>query len=459
MRELPPATPTDLLTRSQEELRNVQNRRFRHQIALCFRAHPYYQKLFRRLKLTSEDFQTLEDVRKLPVTTKQDYLSDPEAFRLTGLLELPQEERTLWDVHYTTGTTTGIPAPFFNTTYDFFACLEAFKRLAGIVGMTAQDVVINLYPLPPFPHLSSRFPSGVMAVGASVVSPLMSGLAFNRKVDEVVRIIEQQKGTVLGGIGSYVRRLILRAEELGADFSRVRLILVAGEPCPRGTREEMRQRLLRLGASKHDLTIKSGLGFTEMQGSTGECVEGGGSHHPAPDQISFEVLDEQRHLPQPDGMPGLFTITHLDRRGTVLLRFAIGDLTAISHGVCPHCGRQGPRLVTNTVRTFELVTFNGTLLNPDALKEAIATVEGIEEYQIVVTSQQRDDPSSPDALLVRVAAQLGEQERVQREVGDALTGVAPMRPSIEFVESLDDLFDPNQTFKSTRVVDLRANDV
>jgi len=458
MREIPPVTSTDLLSRNQEELRDVQNRRFRHQIALCFRTHPYYQELFRRLKLIPEDFQTLEDVQKLPVTTKKDYLSDPEAFRLTGLPEFLPQERTLWDVHYTTGTTTGIPAPFFNTTHDFFSCLEAFKRLAGIVGMTAQDTVINLYPLPPFPHLSSRFPSGVMAVGASVVSPLMSGLEFNRNLDEVVWMIEQQKGTVLGGIGSYVRRVIMRAEELGADFSQVRLVLVAGEPCPRGTREEMRQRLLRLGASKHHLAIKSSLGFTEMQGSTGECVELGGSHHPAPDQIHFEVLDEQRHLPLPDGMPGLLTITHLDRRGTVLLRFAIGDLTAISHEVCPHCRRQGPRLVTNTVRMFELVKFNGALLNPDALKEAIATVEGIEEYQIVFTRQQRDDLSSPDALLVRVAAQPGEQERVRRELGETVTGATSMHPSIEFVQSLNDIFDPNQTFKSTRVVDLRAKE-
>src|SRR2546429_2652987 len=78
MREIPPVTSTDLLSRNQEELRDVQNRRFRHQIALSFRTHPYYQELFRRLKLIPKDFQTLEDVQKLPVTTKKDYLSDPE---------------------------------------------------------------------------------------------------------------------------------------------------------------------------------------------------------------------------------------------------------------------------------------------------------------------------------------------------------------------------------------------
>jgi phenylacetate-CoA ligase len=459
MQETPPLASSDLLYRSREEIRALQNQRFRHQVALCFRAHPYYQEMFRRLKLTPDDFQTIEDVQKLPVTTKQDYLSNPEAFRLTPLPEFLPLERTLWDVHYTTGTTTGIPAPFFNTTYDCFAGGEPFKRWASIVGMTAQDIVINLYPLTPFPHLTSRFPSGVMTVGASVASPLMSVRdSTSSSLDEVVWMSERHKGTVLGGIPSYVHRIIMRAEELGADFSRVRLVLVVGEPCPAGTREDMRRRLLRAGANKHDLSIKTGLGFTEMQGGTAECVELGGSHIPAPDQFYFEVLDEQSHSPLPDGKPGLFTITHLDRRGTVLLRYAIGDLTAISHEVCPHCGRQGPRIVTNTVRTFELVMFNGTLLNPDGIKEAIAAVEGIEEYQIVFTRQRQDDPSSPDALIVRVAAQPGEQERVQRELLETVTVAASMRPSIEFVGGRNDIFDPHQAFKSTRVIDLRPKE-
>ena len=115
---------------------------------------PLYQEVFNRLKLTPDDFQTVEDVQKLPVTTKQDYLSNSEAFRLTALPEFLQEERTLWDVNYTTGTTTGIPAPFFNTTYDIFTSGEPTKRFASMVGLTVQDIVINLYPLTPFPHLT-----------------------------------------------------------------------------------------------------------------------------------------------------------------------------------------------------------------------------------------------------------------------------------------------------------------
>jgi phenylacetate-coenzyme A ligase PaaK-like adenylate-forming protein len=148
---------------------------------------------------------------------------------------------------------------------------------------------------------------------------------------------------------------------------------------------------------------------------------------------------------------GLFAITQLNRPGTVLLRYAIGDLTAISNAVCPHCGRQGPRIVTNTVRTFEL-------LNPDAIKEAIATVEGVEEYQIVFTKERENDPFSPDMLLVRITAQPDVQERIRTELAAKVTAATSVCPSIEFVDSMSEIFDPGQKFKATRVVDLRPTE-
>ncbi len=459
MRETPPLAYTDLLYRPHKEIRALQNQRFRHQVALCFRAHPYYQQVFSRLKLTPDDFQTIEDVQKLPVTTKQDYLGNPQAFRLTALPEFLPQERILWSLNDTTGTTTGIPAPFFNTTHDFLASLELLKRLCTIFAITENDTVVNLFPLVPIPHVGFRFSDCASVVGALVITPLIGTpypvYPVHRSLDEAIRLIELHRGTVLGGIPSYLHRIIMRAEELGADFSSVRLVVAVGEPCPRGTRDDMRRRLLRLGANPQQLLIKGGLGFTELQGSTGECVELGGSHHPAPDQTYFEVLDEQNHTPVPDGKPGLFVITHLDRRGTVLLRYAIGDLTAIDQKVCPHCGRQGPRIVTNTVRTFELIMLKGSLMNPDVLKEAIASVEGIDEYQIVFTKEREDVPSSSDLLRVRVAAQPDAQQRVETQLTGAVAAVTSIPFSIEFVGSRSEIFDPHQQPKATRVVDLR----
>jgi len=460
MQESTTTSQTDILYRSKEEFRAIQDQRFRHQISLCFKAHPYYQEVFSRLHLKLEDFQTLDDIHKLPVTTKADYMKNPLAFRLTALPEFTPYERILWDLSYTTGTTAGMPTPFFNMTHDYFAILEQLKRLCDIIGISTQDTIMNLFPLTPVPHIGFlRTRDYATVIGAPVVNAL-TGTPYppypvHRRLDEAVRMVEQHKGTVLSGIVSYVRRVIMRAEEMGADFSHVRLVVALGEPCPRGMREDMRHRLLRLGAHEQNLFISNALGFTEMQGSTGECIELGGGHNPAPDQFFFEVLDEQSHEPLPDGERGLFTVTHLDRRGTVLLRYVVGDLNAISNETCPHCGRQGPRVVTNTISTAELIKLKGTLINPDAIKEAIATVDGIEEYQIIFTKEQKDDPYSSDQLLVRVATPPDQQERVRTQLAARVVEAAEMRPLIEFVGNMSDIFDPTKTLKSTRVVDLR----
>jgi len=459
MLEITNAAQIDILRRTKEEIRAIQDERFRHQIELCFKAHPYYQEVFARLHLTLDDFKTLDDLHKLPITTKQDYMQNPQAFRLNALPEFLPQERILWDVSYTTGTTSGVPTPFFNTTHDYFATLEQLKRLCEIIGIVESDTVMNLFPLTPVPHIGFlRTRDYGAVVGAATVNALTGtpypAYPVHRRLDDAVRMVEQHKGTVLSGIVSYIRRVVMRAEEFGADFSHIRRVAALGEPCPRGMRDDMRHRLVRLGANDAELVIGNALGFTEMQGSTGECVELGGGHNPAPDQFYFQVVDEQNSDPLPDGERGLFTVTHLDRRGTVLLRYITGDLNAISNETCPHCGRQGPRVVTNTVRTAELVKLKGTLINPDFIKEAIATVEGIEEYQIVFTKEQLDDPYSGDKLLLRVASQANEQERIRTQLITKVAEAAEMRPSIEFV-GMSDIFDPAKTLKSTRVVDVR----
>ncbi len=159
--------------------------------------------------------------------------------------------------------------------------------MCGIIGITDKDTVINLFPLTPVPHIGFlRTRDYATVIGAPVVNTL-TGMPYpaypvHRRMDDAVRMVEQHKGTVVSGIVSYVR-----------------LVTMLGEPCPRGMREDMRQRLVRLGADKQQLVINNGLGLTEMQGTTGECVELSGGHNPAPDQFYFEVLDEQTHEPLP----------------------------------------------------------------------------------------------------------------------------------------------------------------
>ena len=126
-------------------------------------------------------------------------------------------------------------------------------RVATIAGVGPQDTVMNLFPLSAVPHqgfLSAMW--GAMAVGSKLLTG-MTGSAYadypvHKRMDDAIEMIERERATVLWGITTYVRRVVLRAQALGKDFSAVRLAMVMGEPCPRPMREDLRQRLRALGS-------------------------------------------------------------------------------------------------------------------------------------------------------------------------------------------------------------------
>ena len=448
------------LYKSQDEIRSVQNEKLRQQVRLLEKYSPYYMKLFQKVGLRAADIAGVDDLERIPLLYKKDYMVDPMSFRLTIPADAPVQppERILWGVHYTTGTTSGVPTPFFSTTHDYFANILQLARMCEVGGISAQDTVANIFPLTPVPHIGFwKTVDYCIACGARCVSAA-TGMRYepfpiHRSLNYAVDMIENYRCTVLSGIVSFVRRVIMRAEELGRDFSSVRHCFVLGEACPRGMREDMRRRLKNMGAKEP--FICSGLGFTELQGTTLECTEGGGMHLGAPDLYFLEVVDERTGKRLPDGEKGLLTVTHLDRRGTCFLRYVVGDITTLTHQTCPNCGRNDARVVMQPVRTMELVKIKGTLINPDILKTEITEVPGIEEYQIVFTKEDRKDPLSGDKLQIRVAIANGaSKEDVERQVVARSRRAVEMTPEVVFVE-MGEIFDPTKTLKSQRVVDER----
>ncbi|HLJ60042.1 MAG TPA: AMP-binding protein [bacterium] len=416
-----------------EELAAVWERRFHQMMDYVCAAHPYYRSLMQRLGLSRRDFGSLTDLRKLPVTTKQQYMADPDAFRLRSesLADLSLPERTLWGVVYTTGSTAGRPTPFYDTSYDHVARIWQMRVATEMAGITAADVVANCFPLTAVPHqgfLSASY--GPLAVGARVLTGFTGRLdtpfPVHRTTEEFVRLIATHRATVLWGITSYVRRVVQVAETLRLDLSSVRIAFVAGEPCPPGMRADLRHRLASLGATS--VFIQNGYGCTEMQGPTIECTEEGPLHVPAAEQYWFEVVDPTTHAPVPEGTRGLVLLSHLNRRGTVLFRYAIGDLSAMITGPCDRCGRDGPRFIIPPQRGDALVKVRGTLLNPVALIAAMSAVPGIDDFQVVVAYRRANDPLSGEELVIRFTAASEQAGAVGRAITMTVQDVSELTP-------------------------------
>ena len=393
-----------------------------------FAAHPHYRGLFAAMNISRGDIATLGDLFRLPITTKADYMSDPKAFQLGPEGAADDSETVVWDVMYTTGS-SGAPTPFVSMAYDFLNIMALNRNMLRLRGVTERDSILNLFPLTRYPHGAFvRVLHAAASCNIPVVSA-MPGRADARRPEltnddeTVVAIAVRAQPTILWGVPSYIRRLIGRAEEIGVRLPSVRLVFVTGEGFGEEARSDLIECLKRVGAPAPWVSVS--YGATEIQGGLVECAHGSGYHNPAPDQLLFEAIDPETKNSVPDGSEGLILLTHLDRRGTVMLRYALGDVARLTRAPCPHCGARTERIISLPRRVDGLIKIKGMLVNPQALVDAVRAEPALLDFQAVVDKENPDDPLSMDRLRLRIvtAADAGDGldaalvRRVQRAVG------------------------------------------
>jgi phenylacetate-coenzyme A ligase PaaK-like adenylate-forming protein len=423
-----------------------------------FAAHPYYRRVLAAADIRRADLATIADIARLPVTTKADYMADPQSFRLGPEGAADDDEFVVWDVMYTTGS-SGAPTPFVSTAYDFVNILALNRNMLRLRGVTSEDSILNLFPLTKYPH--GAFPRVLHAASACnipVVSA-MPGRANPRRpeisndLDEVVAIAVRARPTILWGVPSYIRRLIARAEERGAQLRSVRLIFVTGEGFGEEARADLIERLRRLGAP--DPRVSVSYGATEMQGGMVECTHGSGYHNPAPDQFLFEAVEPDTHKPVSDGSEGLILLTHLDRRGTVMLRYALGDVARLTRGRCPHCGALTERLTSLPRRVDNLMKIKGMLVNPQALVDAVLDEPGLIDFQAVVDKEDPRDPLSMDRLRLRIVPAAGASSALDSGLAARVQKAIGVTPVVERTAADDPLL-VGRGWKTKPILDLRG---
>ena len=444
----------DILRQPLEAIERLQSDRLRHMLDLCARGHPFYRQRWAEAGIDISSIRTVSDLERLPLTRKQDLMADPERFRL-AIPDLPLQERVLWEVIYTTGSTAE-PTPVYNTTHDYHAYLFQSRRVAEISGIRETDVIANLFPLTAAPMGAFvRSATNAYAAGAAIFGVLPGAphgdFAVHRTLEDAVRLIEVHRATVLWGVPSFIRRLLLRAIERSADFHAVRMCALSGESSTPAMREELRGCLRALGAE--GTTVFDRYGSTEL-GAFAQCCEDGDYHNPAPEIQYHEVIDSETGQRLPDGERGALAVTHLDRRGTVLLRFVVGDVVGLTRQTCPVCGRNGDRVVGPVVRMKDLVKVKGMLISPAVLLETLRGIPEVDEFQVVVRRETPTDPFSGDELVIRVAARAEDREALATLIAAKTQAAVQVRPRVEFADAAQ-IYDPATQTKAVRFVDER----
>ena len=323
-------------------------------------------------------------------------------------------------------------------------------------GSSASDRVANLYPLAGFP--TGAFLSVIrscMIAGLPVVHGLTGAANSEFKVRnslaEALDTVARFRPTVLWGVPSFIRRFLDEACRRGADLSEVRLVLTSGEPMPATLKAELREYLARLGAAA--VGIRARYAFTEMQGGLVQCAENAQAQNLCPDLYHLEVVDPDTGRRLADGESGALAITHLHRRGTVLLRYLVGDIVTLARTPCPLCGREGERVVATPRRTGSLVKCRGMLVNTDVILDTLSAMAGMGEFQVVFADEDR--PGAMERLVIRIEREADTvlRDEVTRRVREAVS----LRPEVEFV-ARGTLYDHERSIKAKRVLDLRANE-
>ena len=356
----------------EEALRQLQLERLQKTVRHCMNS-PFYQEKFAELGITPDDIKTIDDVRKLPFTTKDD-LREHYPF---GLACVPLRQCTR--LHSSSGT-TGNPTVVLHTERDLEEWAQAVARCLWMVGSRPEDVFQNSAGYGMF-TAGLGFQYGAEKLGMLTV-PAAAGNTTRQ-----IKFIRDFGTTVLHAIPSYASRIYEVMREEGVDPRRdtqLRVLCIGAEPHS----EEQRKRI------EENLGVKAynSYGISEMMGPgvAFECQEQNGLHI-WEDYFIIEIIDPVTLKPVPDGELGELVITTINREAMPLLRYRTRDLTRLLPGDCP-CGRNHRRLARLQGRSDDMLILKGVNIFPIQIEKILLKFKELStDYLITVETKGDSD--------------------------------------------------------------------
>jgi len=365
-------------TISREELRALQLRRLQETVMRVYYRVPFYRKKMDSLKVTPDHIKSLDDIRRLPFTTKTD-LRDNYPF---GLFAVPSNE--VVRIHASSGT-TGKPTVVGYTRHDLDAWRELVARMVTAAGVTDEDTVQIAFGYGLFTG-GFGLHYGCEMCGASVI-PISSG-----NTERQLMLMQDFKVTTLVCTPSYALHIAEAGHEMGIDFARLPLRwgLFGGEPWSENMRVQIESRLHILATDNYGLSEVMGPGVS------GECLMKNGLHI-AEDHFFTEILDQNTFETLPEGEAGEIVFTSLTKEAFPVLRYRTRDITHIIPGEC-ECGRTLRRMARIAGRNDDMLIIRGVNVFPTQIESVLMEIKGAEpHYQLIV-----DRKGSLDTLEVMV---------------------------------------------------------
>ncbi|MFP4397897.1 MAG: phenylacetate--CoA ligase family protein [Desulfonatronovibrio sp.] len=360
---------------NREALDHLKLERLQASLTRISKNVPYYRKKFQEMNIDPYDFDSLEDLSRLPLTTREDLARHAPY----GLFAVPLRE--VVRLHGTYGLKDrSIVVGYTINDIHRWSVLAARVLTAG--GVTKDDVIQVAYN---YGLSTSGFGIhyGAEQMGATVV-PASSG-----NTSRQISIIQDYNVTTLVCIPSYALYLADKMDEAGININALSLRtgLFGEETWSEKTRGEIQDRLKITAADNYAVSEIMGPGVA------GECLERKGMHINE-DHFLPEVIDPHTLEPVKPGEPGELVITTLTKEALPLVRFRTGDLTRLIHEPCA-CGRTFVRMQRISGRCDDMLIIQGVNVFPQQIGHILASAgESIPSYQIVLEREGRLDKAT-----------------------------------------------------------------
>ena len=425
----------ELETMSRDELEALQLERLQKTVRHCMNAE-FYRKRFAELGITPDDIRTLDDVRKLPFTSKED-LRENYPF---GLACVPMRDCTR--LHSSSGT-TGNPTVVLHTQKDLDEWAKAVARCLWMVGSRPEDVFQNSAGYGMF-TAGLGFQYGAERVGMLTV-PAAAGNTTRQ-----IKFIRDFGTTVLHAIPSYASRIYEVMQQEGCDPRRdtkLRVLCIGAEPHS----EEQRKRI------EENLGVKAynSYGISEMMGPgvAFECQEQNGLHI-WEDYFIVEIIDPVTLEPVPDGQLGELVLTTINREAMPLLRYRTRDLTRILPGTCP-CGRNHKRLARLQGRSDDMMILKGVNIFPIQIEKILLKFKELStDYLITLETKDGNDTMTVEVELAQMFTDdYAQLQQLERTITRLLKDEILITPKVRLVPKGTLVVSDEK--KAVRVKDLR----
>lgn len=421
-----------------ENIKKFQELRLRESLEYLRDKSRFYQRMFTEHNINIDEIRTVEDLQKLPVTTKSDLQNYNLDFVCVNRNQIID--------YVTTSGTLGEPITFALTSKDLDR-LAYNEYLSFTTAGCSKDDVLQLMTT-----LDRRFMAGL----AYFLGARELGMGVARVGNGIPELqwdtINRISPTYGMAVPSFLIKLIDFAEKNQIDYKSCSMqkCICIGETL-RTDNLELTTLAKRITEKWSSLQLFSTYASTEMQSSFTECNQFHGGHL-QPELIIVEFLDDD-NKPVKEGEAGEVTITTLGVEGMPLLRFKTGDVCYHYTEPCA-CGRNTMRLGPILGRKGQMIKYKGTTLYPPALFDILDNVPYIKNYIVEVYTNDL----GTDEILVRIGTEeIGHGEALVKEIKDMFRSKLRVAPNVTFEspEYISKIQMPPMSRKVSKFIDLR----